>query len=724
MLSSVPYLMRRVKPWLLCLLLLIAAGKAAMGSTQAADTVRLQDTGQEVLLPLQVYHDSEGKLKLPEVQQKVFSRLDTAATMQAGKTVHWVRVVLHNQTEHEQTRYLYAGDWSRMQLFAQQPDGHFEERQTGQLVEMQERDVKLNKPFVRVQVLPHSNTLLYLRLQGDINLYKPQRLSLQLKTPEEVVQANSNRLLIQGIFIGIIIVMALYNLALYISVRDRSYLYYVLALTGTGLYFMFYHGFAMELLWPQKPYWNAHSFAFIVTFNGLFRLLFTRSYLNTRQTMPHWDKALTLLALLYALPVAMALLSYFTPLDLLQPCVDLIGLIGGGVLVVMLLVGVAALRQGYRPALYFLVANVFFVVGALLFILKETHVLPNTPLTVYSAQVGMVAQVVLFSLGLAYRLNTVTNELAAEVLEKERLAREKETERKRLAEKQKKKLEVTVAKRTAALEHKTQELNQTVEQLKESEHKLLRLNQLKDRFFSIISHDLRTPLATLDSFLNILLNFSHKMQPEQMQKLANHTQLSVHNLQALLENLLQWAASQTSSDHSMRFEPQLLQVQELVQRNLDLLQDTADAKGVSWQVTVSPQLLVFADANMLDFIIRNLLHNAIKFSKDGDIVKLQAQINAEGTAEIAVTDEGIGMVAEVLDSLFHAEHPAITTKGTDNEKGTGLGLLLCRLFVERCGGAINVQSEEGKGTRFWFILPLAQQNQPQNEDRLMQEEIC
>jgi two-component system, sensor histidine kinase LadS len=628
--------------------------------------------------------------------------------------VHWVRVALHNPSHYEAERYVYAGDWSKLQLYSLQQNGEFKVQQTGQLLPVSARDVPQNKPYVRVKMLPQSYTLLYLRLQGDLNLYKPQQLKLQLATPEQVISTNNNRLLVQGIFIGIILVMTLYNLVLFFSVRDRSYLYYVLALLGTGLYFMFYHGFALELFWPNSPYWNAHSFAFIVTFNGLFRLLFTRSYLGTQKNLPGWDKILLLLALLYALPVAMGLLSYFTPLDLLQPCVDLIGIIGGCVLVVMLLVGVASLRQGYRPAFYFLIANVFFVVGALLFIMKETNLLPTTIFTVYSVQVGMVAQVVLFSLGLAYRLNTVTNELATEVLEKERLEREKETERKKLIEQQKKELEVTVANRTAALRHKTEELNKTVRQLKSSEYKLRRLNQLKDSFFSIISHDLRTPLATLDSFLNILLNFSDRMKPEQMQKLANHTQLSVRNLQALLENLLQWAASQTTSDHSVRFDPENIKLQDLVQRNIDLLQDTADTKQLQWQVQVPEQLLVFCDANMLDFVIRNLLHNAIKFSNPQDVIKVCAKTTGNHFAEVLVEDSGMGMTTEVLKSLFHTQHPAITNKGTANEKGTGLGLLLCRQFVERCGGSIRAKSEAGKGARFSFTVPLAPVKPAQN----------
>jgi two-component system, sensor histidine kinase LadS len=361
------------------------------------------------------------------------------------------------------------------------------------------------------------------------------------------------------------------------------------------------------------------------------------------------------------------------------------------------------------------VANVFFVIGALLFILKEMQWLPDNGLTVYAAQVGMVAQVVLFSLGLAYKLNSVTSKLADEVLEKERLKLEKEVEKKRLIEQQKEELEITVKNRTAALKHRTQELKDTVRQLKASEVKLVRLNQIKDRFFSIISHDLRTPLATLDSFLNILINFSDRMKPEQMQKLANHTQVSVHNLQTLLENLLQWAASQTNAKDTLTFVPEPITLLDAVQRNTDLLQDTATAKGIMLSTEIPVNLRVFADANMLSFIIRNLLHNAIKFSEAGGKVSLEATVTAGGMVEVAVQDQGVGIGEDVLATLFSQEQLAITTKGTANEKGTGLGLLLCHLFTEQNGGTMGVTSALGKGSRFWFTVPLMPDNPVEEE---------
>ncbi|MDX5480554.1 MAG: histidine kinase, partial [Hymenobacteraceae bacterium] len=151
------------------LLLLLLVAWPAYAQVQAPDTVQLQATGQEIQAPLQVFHDRTGRRSLAEVQQQPFSCLDSMATMQAGKTVHWVRVVLQNATRQEQTRYLYAGDWSRLHLFAQHADGYHEERQTGQLLPVQERDVPQNKPYVRVQVVPQSHITLYLRLQGDIN---------------------------------------------------------------------------------------------------------------------------------------------------------------------------------------------------------------------------------------------------------------------------------------------------------------------------------------------------------------------------------------------------------------------------------------------------------------------------------------------------------------------------------------------------------------------------
>lgn len=690
---------------------------------QAPDTVDVTASEQRIAEALQVYHDPSATLTLDQVQTHRFTPNSIGTVLQPGKTVHWVRVVLRNPSDREQMRLLYAGDWSHIELF-QQTGAGYTLKHTGRLLPIGERDVPSYKSYIRLELLPNSTTTLYLRLQSDIDLYKPQGLQVQLLLPEQVSAANSDRLFGQGLFIGIILVMTLYNLVLFASVRDRSYLYYVLALLGTGLYFMFYHGFALELLWPNSPLWNAHSFPFIVTFNGLFRVLFTRHYLNTQRTMPVWDKMLTLLALLYILPVGMGLLSYFTPLDLLQACVSLIGIIGGLVLLAMVLTSIQSLRQGYRPALYFLIANVFFVVGALLFILKENHLVPDNLVTVYAAQVGVVAQVVLFSLGLAYRLNTVTSELNAKVLEKERLEREKETERKLLIEQQKNELEVMVTNRTAALRHRTQELKDTVRKLKASEHKLRRLNYFKDRFFSIISHDIRTPLATLESFLNILVNFSDKMKPDQMQKLATHTQVSVRNLQALLENLLQWSTAQTASGHHVRFEPEVLSLTELVNRNVALLKDTADTKQISWQMQVPPALQVRADAHMLDFVVRNLLHNAIKFSYPGGLIQIATEESSGNMATIAVTDQGTGVSPDVLATLFKLETPAMATKGTINEKGTGLGLLLCRDFVERHGGTIQVETALGKGSRFYFTVPLVIPEQATDKQLQLEGEIC
>lgn len=703
----------------LVMLLLVAVQAQA----QAPDTVDIKAAEQLLVEELQVYHDPSATLKPDQVRYLSFASNDINTVLQPGPTVYWARVVLRNPTDREQERLLYAGDWSSLELYALHEEGYTLQR-TGQLLPISERDVASYKPYLRVQLPPNSTAPLYLRLQGDINLYKPQALQVQLLLPEQVEAANRDRLFGQGIFIGIILVMALYNLVLFASVRDRSYLYYVLALLGTGLYFMFYHGFAIELLWPNAPLWNAHSFPFIVTFNGLFRVLFTRHYLGTQRSMPLWDRMLTLLALLYILPVGMGLLSYLTPLDLLQACVSLIGVIGGLVLVAMVLTSIQSLRQGYRPALYFLIANVSFVIGALLFILKENHLVPDNMVTVYAAQVGIVAQVVLFSLGLAYRLNTVTSELTARVLEKERLEREKETERKLLIEQQKNELEITVANRTAALRHRTQELKDTVRKLKASEHKLRRLNFFKDRFFSIISHDIRTPLATLESFLNILVNFSDKMKPDQMQKLATHTQVSVRNLQALLENLLQWSSAQTASGHHVRFEPEALTLIELVNRNVALLKDTADTKQITWQVQLPAQLQVRADAHMLDFVIRNLLHNAIKFSYPGGLIEVSATEGPGKLVTIAVTDQGTGISPDVLATLFKVEMPAMATKGTVNEKGTGLGLLLCRDFVERHSGKIEVETRLEQGSRFYFTMPLAISEQVADKPQLLEGEIC
>lgn len=238
------------------------------------------------------------------------------------------------------------------------------------------------------------------------------------------------------------------------------------------------------------------------------------------------------------------------------------------------------------------------------------------------------------------------------------------------------------------------------EKIIQQNKELQELNATKDKFFSIISHDLKGPLNSLTSFSGLLINYFDSLSKEEIQTLAKDLDKSLKNLFALLENLLEWSRSQTGA---IEFKPEAFNLSELMQENIDLLTAQAGTKEITLHYPNAQPVTVMAHKNSVTTVIRNLISNAIKFTPKGGTITLSATKNNE-EALISIADTGVGMSKEVIDKIFRidAKH---STKGTADEKGTGLGLVLCKDFVEKNKGSIGVQSEEGKGSTFYFTLP-------------------
>jgi signal transduction histidine kinase len=230
---------------------------------------------------------------------------------------------------------------------------------------------------------------------------------------------------------------------------------------------------------------------------------------------------------------------------------------------------------------------------------------------------------------------------------------------------------------------------------------LQKLNATKDKFFSIISHDLRGPLNSLTSFSELLINHMDQLTRSEIQSLARDLDLSVKNLYGLLENLLEWSRSQTGTMH---FMPEPFDLSALLEENRSLLSQQAQNKRITLLSEAPEGVIVRAHKHSVSTVIRNLISNAIKFTPQGGAIKLKIKCQS-GEAIVSVADTGVGMDQEAIEKIFRidAKH---TTMGTANEKGTGLGLILCKEFVEKNHGKIWVTSEPGKGSTFYFSLPV------------------
>src|SRR5690606_24599712 len=229
---------------------------------------------------------------------------------------------------------------------------------------------------------------------------------------------------------------------------------------------------------------------------------------------------------------------------------------------------------------------------------------------------------------------------------------------------------------------------------------LQRLNATKDKFFSIISHDLRGPLNSLTSFSELLINHMDQLTRSEIQSLARDLDLSVKNLYGLLENLLEWSRSQTGTIQIM---PWPFDLSALLEENRSLLSQQALSTSISLLSEAQEGIIVRAHKHSVSTVVRNLISNAIKFTPTGGVIKLDIRTQS-GETIVSVADTGVGMDQEAIEKIFRidAKH---TTAGTANEKGTGLGLILCKEFVEKNHGRIWVTSEPGKGSVFYFSLP-------------------
>lgn len=242
-------------------------------------------------------------------------------------------------------------------------------------------------------------------------------------------------------------------------------------------------------------------------------------------------------------------------------------------------------------------------------------------------------------------------------------------------------------------------LLQHQEEMEKRSEELERLNQVKDKFFSIISHDLRSPINALSGLLDLLDKGA--VSASELPKHIKELKARFNHTRTLLNNLLDWTLLQMDK---LSVQAAKIDIYSIVEENIQLL-TSVQSKDIRLINEVPRNAIGFADSNTINLVIRNLITNAIKFTNDGGTVRIAAR---EKDTEwlVSVKDNGVGMNNDVLKMLFDKTSP-YTTRGTANEKGTGLGLILCKEFVEKNGGKIWVESEEGKGSTFFFTLPKA-----------------
>lgn len=243
------------------------------------------------------------------------------------------------------------------------------------------------------------------------------------------------------------------------------------------------------------------------------------------------------------------------------------------------------------------------------------------------------------------------------------------------------------------------QLQNTRKQLERQNIQLKQLNATKDKFFGIIAHDIRSPITALDGVGEQMTYYLSKNDHSKLERLAGRIDVTTKRLAGLLDNLLNWALIQTGM---IPYHPDSIFLKEVVDEILDLFQPLAEAKKINLTNAISLEVKVYADERALHTIIRNLVSNALKFTPENGTISLSAK-EEDRKAFIEINDTGTGIHAEKLRQLFTLEKKSV--KGTAGEKGTGLGLMLCKELVELNKGSIKVFSELGEGSKFIFSVP-------------------
>ncbi len=251
------------------------------------------------------------------------------------------------------------------------------------------------------------------------------------------------------------------------------------------------------------------------------------------------------------------------------------------------------------------------------------------------------------------------------------------------------------------------ELRQVGEEIKRKNKELVKTNAEKDKFFSIIAHDLRSPFVSIMGFSEVLLMQVKNKDYEGIEEYASIILKSSTRALDLLMNLMDWARSQTGR---LAFNPEDIILSDHIDENLLIFDEIAAQKKVSIEKNMLPEIKVYADKAMISTVLRNLISNAIKFTHTGGVIQIATELSTDDVM-VSVKDNGVGISKENVSKLFHIDENQ-STRGTQNEKGTGLGLILCKEFIGKHKGRIWVESEAGNGSTFRFSLPKSHNEKP------------
>ncbi len=547
--------------------------------------------------------------------------------------------------------------------------------------------------------LPHT---FFVRVNTQSSVQVPLYLHHHTGFSEQLSRSE----LAYGIFFGVMAALICYNVFLFVSLRSRYYVYYIVYLLGASLYIAVVNGFAAQYLWGNFPWWANYmnSAAIGVMISGV--SVFAREFLQVRRYAPVMAKALIISMLA---GVFVILSGFILPY---RVCVQMSVVVNILTIILLVVSGAIVWARGNTSVRFFFLAAALFLTGNILFVMKTVGILPTNPITTHIAELGVMTEGLLFAFALAdrYRLMRVQRE-------------EAQQEALRIEHAAKVQLEGKVRERTAELEAMNDEMQrqmvilneQAIEiemtnvALQEKNLLLENLNHEKNEFMGIAVHDLKNPLQTIIMNTSMMRRYRDKMDNEQRDYLFERIEETTRRMHNIITNLLDANAIEMGK---VEFSQEKFPIYEEIRALVDDYIEKASAKRITMSFEPeNKEICVFADKHRTMEVIENLLSNAVKFSpKDKRIVIRIAPHSSNDKpsgqmVRIEVQDEGPGLSAEDKAKLF-GKFARLSAQPTGGEHSTGLGLSIVKRFVEAMNGEIWCESEEGKGATFVLLLPM------------------